>query len=279
MLSSLHRPTFSRSNVLWEGGYPRYEGKFLVVECIHGLDKAMCDLCTPKPIPKVEQSAPKVVRPRVSAAKARVAGAAGPTVQSVDQRIYHITHLRNLEAIVRSGCLLSDSHGAEPVVDISSASNREERREATVDGAPVAGFVPFFVSPDAVLWRDIRASVPDPRLAPTVRETAPAEYVVLVTTIGKAGRDNSVVATGDATDAGTRFATTPEQATRELGRMRGDEDVLDRAELLVHERLPFDAVTLIGVANDRARNEVRDILAGSEFTTKVSIYPPWFARP
>ncbi|MEX1077915.1 MAG: DUF4433 domain-containing protein [Homoserinimonas sp.] len=215
----------------------------------------------------------------MSAARSRVAGAAGPTVQRVDQRIYHVTHVRNLEGIVRSGCLLSDTHGAQPTVDISSADNRQERRGVTVDGAPVAGFVPFFVSPDSALWRDIRSSVPDPRLAPTVRETTPAEYVVLVTTIGKAGRDNSVVATGDAADAGTRFAATPELATRELGRMRGDEDRLGRAELLVHERLPFDAVTLIGVANDRARNEVRDILAGSEFTTKVSVYPPWFARP
>src|SRR5690606_32853613 len=112
------------------------------------------------------------------------------------------------------------------------------------EGAPVAGFVPFFVSPDSALWRDIRSSIPDPRLAAAVRETVPSEYVVLVTTVGKAGRENSVVAVGDAADVGTRFATTPEQATRELGRMRGDEEVLDRAELLVRERLPFDAVTL-----------------------------------
>lgn len=250
----------------------------MVVECIHGLDEALCDLCNPKPVPKIEPSAPKVVRPRAKSAKSRVAGAAGPTVQSADQRIYHVTHLRNLEAIVHSGCLLSDSHGAQPTVDISSADNREERRAANVDGEPVAGFVPFFVSPDSALWRDIRTSAPDPRLAPAVRETTPAEYVVLVTTIGKAGRDDSVVASGDATDAGTRFATTPEQATRELGRMRGDDELLGRAELLVRERLPFDAVTLIGVANDRARNEVRDILAASEFTTKVSVYPPWFTR-
>ena len=249
----------------------------MVVECIHGLDKALCDLCTPKPVPKIEASAPKVVRSR-SSAKSRVAGAAGPTIQSADQRIYHITHISNLEAIVQSGCLLSAAQGATPTVDISSAENREERRTASIDGEPVAGFVPFFVSPDAALWRDIRSSAPDPRLAPAVRDSTPGEYIVLVTTIGKAGRDDSVVATGDATDAGTRFATTPEQATRELGRMRGDDDLLDRAELLVRDRLPFDAVTLIGVANDRARNEVRDILAATEFTTKVSIYPPWFAR-
>jgi hypothetical protein len=208
-----------------------------------------------------------------------VAGAAGPTIQSVDQRIYHVTHIRNLESIVQSGSLLAPAQGASPVVDISSAENRDERSAAAIDGESVASFVPFFVSPDSALWRDIRSSVPDPRLAPAVRETAPAEYVVLVTTIGKAGRDDSVVAVGDAADAGTRFATTPEQATRELGRMRGDDELLARAELLVRERLPFDAVTLIGVANDRARNEVRDILAATEFTTKVSIYPPWFARP
>lgn len=250
-----------------------------MVECIHGLDEALCDLCTPKPVPKVEPSAPKVVRSRATAAKPRIAGAAGPTVQSVDQRIYHVTHLNNLEAIVRGGFLLADTEGAEPAFDISSESNREERRQATVDGAPVAGFVPFFVSPDSVLWRDIRSSIPDPRLAVAVRETVPSEFVVLVTTIGKAGRDNSVVAVGDAADAGTRFATTPEQATSELSRMRGDDEVIDRAELLVRARLPFDAVTLVGVANDRARNVVREVLGGSEFTTKVSIYPPWFARP
>jgi hypothetical protein len=251
----------------------------LVVECIHGLDKALCDLCTPKPVPKVEPSAPKVVRPR-SASRSRVAGAAGPSVQSADQRIYHLTHMRNLPAILTSGCLLADTQGAQPIVDISSDDNREERRAATVTGAgSVADFVPFFVTPDSAVWRSIRSSSPDPRLTPEAREAAPAEYVVLVTTIGKAGHDSSVVAVGDAADAQTRFATTPEQATRELGRMRGDDDLLGQAELLVPERLPFDAVTLIGVANDRARNEVREILAMSDFDTKVSIYPPWFARP
>jgi hypothetical protein len=251
----------------------------LIAECIHGLDEALCDLCTPKPVPKIEPSAPKVVRPRVSAAKARVAGAAGPSVQSVDQRIYHVTHVQNLEAILSSGCLLADSQGAKPVVDISSTENREVRRAAIVDGESVADFVPFFVSPDSAIWQGIRGTAPDPRLAPAVRENAPAEFVVLVSTVGKVGRDNTVVAAGDAADAATRFATTPEQANRELGRMRGDDDLSARAELLVRERLPFESITLIGVANDRARAEVKDILAASEFDTKVSVYPPWFTRP
>ena len=258
---------------------PHYEGKLLVVECIHGLDEALCDLCTPKPVPKIEASAPKVVRSRGSSAKSRVAGAAGPTVQSVDQRIYHLTHMQNLEGILSGGYLLADSQGAQPVVDISSADYREERRAATIDGESVADFVPFFVTPDSALWRSIRSSAPDPRIAPEIRQSSPAEFVVLVTTVGKAGRDSSVVAVGDAADAQTRFATTPEQATRELGRMRGDDDLLGQAELLVRERLAFEAVTLIGVANDRARNQVREILSLSVFDTKVSIYPPWFTRP
>lgn len=279
----------------------------MAVECIHGLDEAQCDLCNPKPVPKVEAAPSRSTRPRAATslrstpvgtsqprvAKSRVAGAAGPSVSSVDQRIYHVTHLRNLESILSSGCLLADAGEPGPEVDISSAGNREERRAAVVGAESaaagsvavnvvaetVADFVPFFVTPDSAVWQGMRASAPDPRLSPEVRQLAPAEFVVLVSTVGKAGRENSVVAVGDAADSGTRFATTPEQSARELGRMRSDEDAMARAEFLVRESLPFESVTLIGVANDKARNEVRAILAESDYNTKVSIYPPWFARP
>lgn len=212
-----------------------------------------------------------------------MAGAAGPSVTSIDQRIYHLTHLRNLENILESGCLLADSGAPGQAVDISSADNREARRSAVIDTGSadvetVADFVPFFLSPEAALWQSIRMAVSDPRLAPAVRQFLPAEFVILVSTVGKAGREDSVIAVGDAAHTSTRFATTPELAARELSRMRDDEDMLARAELLVRGRLPFEAVTLIGAANDKARNEVREILAASHYDTKVSIYPPWFAR-
>jgi hypothetical protein len=42
--------------------------------------------------------------------------------------------------------------------------------------------------------------------------------------------------------------------------------------------LPLESVTLIGVANDKVRQSVRDLLAGSSFTPKISVYPPWFQQ-
>lgn len=249
----------------------------MAAECIHGLDQALCDVCTPKPVPKAEVGAPKVVRRRAPVARPRVAGTAGASVARGDHRVYHVTHISNLEGILAAGALLSDSQHPQPRVDISSAGNREERRSVTVGERTVADFVPFFVNPDSAMWQGIRASMPDPRLASEVRAMAPAEFVVLVSTPDKAGSD-CAVAVGDAADAGTRFATSRESAWRELGRLRADEELSASAEFLVHERVPVDAVTLIGVANDRARNEVRDVLGAAGFSTKVSIYPPWFAR-
>ena len=41
---------------------------------------------------------------------------------------------------------------------------------------------------------------------------------------------------------------------------------------------PFDLVSLIGVANDRVRDEVKSILRSSPYSTKVAVYPPWFER-
>ena len=48
------------------------------------------------------------------------------------------------------------------------------------------------------------------------------------------------------------------------------------AEALAHGSFPIDAVQLIGVANDRVRDTVKDLLADSGFTPKVAVYPPWF---
>lgn len=255
-------------------------------ECIHGLDLSLCDICTPKPVAEAPPKLAKVRAPRAKLARTsatksaatKAPGAVRPVVTNVEQRVYHLTPLGNLDGILASGRLLAPSAGAQPSVDISSAENREERQSVSIGDESVADFVPFFVSPDSLLWQGIRTSSPDPRLSPAVRTMAPAEFVVLVTTVGKAGTENSVVAVGDAADTQTRFGQTPEQVSRELGRMRGDEEVSERAEFLVRESLPFESVTLIGVANNRARDEVRSVLSAHNLTTKVSIHPPWFAR-
>ncbi|WP_166790835.1 DarT ssDNA thymidine ADP-ribosyltransferase family protein [Cryobacterium mannosilyticum] len=230
----------------------------------------------------------------------RVVGAAKAVADNVgEQRIYHVTHIRNLAGILESGALLADMSEAwttRPVVDISSAPNRDARRTALVSGdgsSSVAGYVPFFLSPNARLWDGLLTGTADPRLSVDAHTAEIFDFVILVSTVKKlrdaqaaaedAGADDAsdaavAVTDGDAAGALTRISATPETSDSLLRRLRADaeSDGILRAELLVAETFPFDLVTLVGVANDKVRDEVRGILAASTHKPKVAVYPPWF---
>ncbi|WP_166788673.1 DarT ssDNA thymidine ADP-ribosyltransferase family protein [Cryobacterium sp. HLT2-28] len=293
-------------------------------ECIHGLEGGLCALCFPKAAPQIAATVPA---PRASRAKAsrapslrsspsprtvtlgapkppvatRVVGAAKVVADNVgEQRIYHLTHIRNLAGILESGALLADTSEAwttRPVVDISSAPNRDARRTALVSGdgsSSVAGYVPFFLSPNARLWDGLLTGTTDPRLSADAHTAEIFDFVILVSTVKKlrdaqaaaedaadaSGASDAAVAVtdGDAAGALTRISATPETSDSLLRRLRADaeSDGILRAELLVAETFPFDLVTLVGVANDKVRDEVRGILAASTHKPKVAVYPPWF---
>jgi len=40
--------------------------------------------------------------------------------------------------------------------------------------------------------------------------------------------------------------------------------------------VPFGAIQLVAVANSRGQERVKELLALTEFSARVSIYPPWF---
>lgn len=267
-----------------------------MAECIHGLEAELCDQCFPKAVPVLEivtAAGQRSARAKAAVTR-RAASAASKTVESVgDQRIYHLTHVRNLVDILASGALLADASEAwatRPAVDISSPATRESRRATAVAGlgSPnVAEFIPFFLVPNATIWEDIRSETPDHRLSSDARETAPADFVLLVSTFKHLadhteGVDGSIVVTdGDAAHVLTRFAASTEASERMLRKLRATDstETIVEAELLVKESFPFELVTLVGVANDRVRDEVRAILKGSDYSPKVSVYPPWFQRP
>jgi hypothetical protein len=272
-------------------------------ECIHGLDYGLCDACFPKAAPEVPVAVakPRVTRPRASSLTApRKPAPAGslrnPPVEVGDQRIYHVTHVSNLADILSSGRLFADASEAwekRPVVDISAPETRESRRTIVVSddqGASVASYVPFFLSPTSSLWSSVRENVADPRLSIDIRDSAPSDYVILVSSVqsvidahaaDEAERDAAVVVTdGDAAHTLTRFATTREAGDRVLRKLRAEEESVQilAAEYLVRDEFPFDLVSLIGVANDKARDAVKAIVKASDFSTRVAVYPPWFMR-
>lgn len=256
-------------------------------ECIHGLDAGLCDICFPKARPVVEVVATPTRRipasQPLSRARSKRATALldAKPVDVGEQRIYHVTHVSNLEAILAAGSLLAS---ATPATDISAPAQREARRSTPVagmDGPTVAEFVPFFLSPNASIWDSLRTGTADSRISTDIAGEEPAEFVILVSTV-KAVVDSdahSVVSDGDAAHVLTRFAATPEANERMLRKLRKDEDSIVGAEYLVKDAVPFALVTLIGVAHDRARDKVKAILKGSKYSPKVSVYPPWFQSP
>lgn len=265
-------------------------------ECIHGLELSLCDICSPQHKPEVIHPAvgsrPRDIRPpsrprtssppRTGSRASRVpAPASRPSpTRPLDvgrQRMFHLTHLSNLEAILRDGAVRA---GVAPNVDISAPDTRAARRTALVGGegsAAVSSFVPFFLAPDPKVWRDIRDQVVDPRLSADSRRYEPAEFIMLVTTVDAAGPD-VVFADGDAADPATRFAAGAESRERMMRRLLADDDALDASEALVPDAVPFELISLIGVAHDPARDAVREVLLRATFEPRVAVHPPWFAR-
>lgn len=244
---------------------------------------------TPRAAPKTA-----VVREPRTTAAARSSTARIAADNVGEQRIYHVTHVRNLAAILESGALYADTNESlapRPQVDISAADTRAARRAALVAGdgsASVADYVPFFLSPNAALWDSVRAGEADPRLVLDALGSTAGDFVILVSTVKTvlAGRAEAIeadeasvtITDGDAGAPLTRFAATAAGADRMLRLLRAnpDSEVLHSAELLVADEFPFELVTLVGVTNDKVRDVVKPLFAGSVFRPKVVVYPPWF---
>jgi hypothetical protein len=271
----------------------------VIDECIHGLDVTRCDLCSPKPTPAPGTTAtpPRARTRRTPTTRTGApSGSASPRqagkpINVGDQRIHHLTHIDNLAGIIAEG-LHADASAQwdfRPEIDISSADTREARRGAIVtragQGATVADYVPFFLSPNAAIWEGIRARTPDPRISAPARRMPAAEFVMLVSTVKQVADplpDGSIVVSdGDAADPRTRFTSTREEANLLLRRLHGHDEsgALQRAEFLVHDAVPFELFGLIGVANDRVRAAVRAILDSSGHSPRLAVHPPWFATP
>jgi hypothetical protein len=261
-------------------------------ECIHGFADGLCATCNPKPLPEPVAASRPAARTRVASppratvrslrAAARVPVGSLPADTLLEQRIYHVTHLSNLAGILEQRAIIA---GAVPQLDLSSDELRTERAEISIPGSPersLTDYVPFFLSPEAGLWQSLRSGHDHPRVSAAARAAEPFDFVFLVSTVRHVvGADPSfVLADGNVEADATRFASTREDAERMLYRLRAESDSerLQNAELLVADRLPLESVSLIGVANDKVRSAVRDILAGSDFSPKISVYPPWFQQ-
>ncbi|MGV8877330.1 MAG: DarT ssDNA thymidine ADP-ribosyltransferase family protein [Rhodoglobus sp.] len=245
-------------------------------ECIHGFVNELCDSCFPKAAP-----VKPLTRATSTSRAKRVPGAPRASANKLpalaDQRTYHVTHISNLENILRTGQLVAPAQNETAVVDVSSALTRELRASSSLStGEPVDRYVPFSLVPESHTWCELRDGASEPRWSDVARASSATDFVFLVTTIRALGAE-AVLADGDAAASLTRFATDEESMKRMLGNLRADELTAD-AEILVHGSFAFDEIQLVGVASDRVRDRVKELLDAASFATKVAVYPPWFIQ-
>jgi hypothetical protein len=238
-------------------------------ECIHGFEAGLCDICYPRTAPE-PRKVPRAATTSSRTPTVRAAGAPAVAPYSLaTQRLFHVTHLRNLEAILHDGELRAD---ATPVVDVSSETTRELRRAADLaDGSTVAAHVAFYASPVAARWIELRDGARGPHWSDAARAAKATEFVQLAIPASTLG-ENILAADADAGAPATRFARGAADAAQLL---RRQPDLL-AAEILAPHAVPFSDVALIGVANEPVRDQVRALLAGTGFRPKVAVYPPWF---
>ena len=246
-------------------------------ECIHGFEEGLCDICFPRQQAEpIKRATVATTRRSASGTLTRSVGArttSRPTMLLNTQRVYHVTHLTNLEAIVIDEAIRAD---AAPAVDVSSATTRELRASVELAaGGTVAERVPFQLSPHASRWNELRNGAVGAHWSDAARETSPLDFVILVTSAGAVGPD-VVFANGDAAAPATRFAAADAGTALLRTSFSIDPELLD-AELLAAGPVPFSAITLVGVPNEPVRDLVKQLLADvGGAAPKVAVYPPWF---
>lgn len=253
-----------------------------MAECIHGFEAGMCDICfprqAPEPTPAVRTARSARTAPPRSPVQRRSPSAPAGTPAKVppfaSRRLYHVTPLMNLEAILLDGELQAIGSGFTPDIDVAAALVRELRAHADVgDGRHVADFVPFFASPDAERWAELREGAAEPHWSAPARALAAADFALLVTVAKDLGTD-LVVADGDAAAPRTRFSADPAKAVASA--LRADPE-LAGVEVLVPGPVPLSVVNLIAVANEPVRARVRGMFADIEGAPpRVVVHPPWF---
>lgn len=212
--------------------------------------------------------------------------------------IYHITHIKNLPAILREDGLRCDAEAERRGLcaqSIAYDTIKERRRRRSVmnlrgetvgAGGLLPEYVPFyFCNRSPMLGAIHKGQVP-------AYQGGQREVVYLVSSVEAVAAANGLrwcFTDGHAVEAVTDFfdrladLTKVDRAAVETWRWGGkwllsDPDVKRRkqAEFLVHGRFPWRLVTQLGVLDACMATDVRRVIAGTGHLPGVTIEPKWY---
>ncbi len=219
---------------------------------------------------------------------AKMAGGAPPS----HPKIYHITHVDNLAAIVQAGEILSDSRMLEAnsgctVVGMSGIKRRRimELEVSCHTGTKVGDYVPFYFCPRSImLYILYKGNHLDLEYhggqRPIVHLQADLRAVVCW-----ADAHNVRWAFSDR-NAGTYFTgfynrlddldkiNWPAVASTDFRNRDGKEG--KQAEFLVYQSFPWDLVETMGVIDERTAEQAKEALSNAERRPTIRIKPDWY---
>ncbi len=205
-------------------------------------------------------------------------------------RIYHITHVDNLTAIVAAGCLWCDNQRparAPGAVSIAHQHIKDRRaaRAVPIDpGGTLADYVPFYFAPRSPMLFAIHRNKVD---GYNGGQRPILHLVSTVKTVDDLGLP-FVFSDGHAEILFSEFSSDPADLERlidaEVMQSNYWNDTMEfpdrkrrrQAEFLVQRRFPWSAVRKIGVHDDQVRRQVEVILRTTEHKPEVAVEAGWY---
>lgn len=254
-------------------------------ECIHGLQTALCGVCSPRTPPAAApgSATSRGTKTQHRAAQTRTAargtGVATPTSSRrlSALRVHHLTPIANFAAILADGALRPN---AAPNTELSSELTQQLRAAAELPGgASVADAVPFYLDVGARRWVELLEGASGPSWSDAARRVHPGDLAVLSWPVA-ALADRAVLADADAAAVVARFVALADEAAAQAAFARLEREArLGEAELLVPGPVALDGLALVCVANEPARAEVAGLLKDSGYVVRTAVHPPWFMPP
>ena len=209
-----------------------------------------------------------------------------------NQKIYHITHLRNLSQIVEAGSLLSDAKRIELGLDseIVGMGRIKERRLEELEvkchtGTMVGEYVPFYFCPRSIMLYILHmANHPDLSYRDGQRPILHLEADMMAA-IQWADENGVRWAFSDSNAGG--FLANFYNSVPDLGKINWTAvEAVDfrpmivkegkQAEFLVYESFPWERVEKIGVIDAEVKRQVDEILCDATHKPLVSAEQAWY---
>ena len=206
-------------------------------------------------------------------------------------KIYHITHMDNLAAMVAEGGLLSDARMIQrggPGAPIGMSKIKQRRLTLPVScysGDFVGDYVPFYFCPRSVMLYVLHRGN-DLELTYQGGQAPIVHLEVDLHTVIAWASQHDVRWAFSLANAGT-FYTPFRSSLAQLpdldwGAIQAadfrDSDIKEgkQAEFLVHGAFPWQLVSRIGVSSPRFQNLVQTALASAAHLPQVVVKPEWY---